>query len=1377
MTAEAIDLTSHDSKLVFDDGSLWFDASSGDDQLEILQTSTEHGTELELWMNGERQLQLASESVSTITIFGRGGDDTLTLNYDGSGGFFDQLVTFHGESQSTLEGDALVLLGGSFVNVEHQFINSSDGSIVLDGVTRIVYTGLEPIFDNTVVSDRVFTFGASSETITLTDASGAGMTIASTAAESVTFATPANSLTINAGGGNDTITISSIDASFNGSLTIHGDDGTDNVNLETDITFASGRNLNVDADGAVTLRNTVSLVTSGTGTVSFTASSLIFGNNSNASSDSAVTVTADNIVVGTGTTAITALSAGNGTLTLQPLTAGTLIDFGGDDAPGTLGFVSRELDKMESGTLNIGSASAGAITVSSSVTLRDSTNVSLTSGGAINFNSSFATNSGDLTLSPGAAGINVANSGVDVRVGNNNTLAFASGADLNIALNGTTVDTQYNQLNVAGKVNLTGVDLVLNGTYTPTSGQSFLIVQNDGTDAIIGTFNGLAEGAMIANFLGSGRSVTISYTGGTGNDVVLTLVGAAVETNVVLSGGNLTVTDVNGGTSNDNLTFTIHSTNLRIHDPGNTLGGSSGTTQVDAYTVDVSLADITGSVTITTLAGNDTLLFSGAPISFRSSLSIDAGAGTDTIQVNNMLTVGTAFSGAFSATAETISIAADIDSTGNQMLMGAVSLGNSISLTSDATISFSGTVSLFANSLTVVADNVDIGGNFSGTGSVTIHGDNTSDALQLGGSSVDAFNQLELSSIEIARLAEGGSLAALTFGRADSTGSATINGFDISSSSSNLTILAAQITDGSGILMMGTGDLTIIAGTGDAVLNFAVSSAGGDLTIIASENLVVRKNLLTANGVEDTDATTGESILLESRNGNITIDGSAGPIHISTDEDPEGSNAITGDQISILANSSHSKTNDVVSFLGDVTISTDGGVARQFGPRPAVGQSSTAFFTLDSNPLPIAIDTASTKWDGNNAYLDAFVLMIGVAGEQNLTVDIDWQDPENETGVTSDASIQSMAKSAGVDNVVSSDRIQQFLVPTGGQQNIVGHVYTALDFTLFQTIDRLTNIVATVSVSQHSSINVTGSRVEQFGVTQTVPGRDIASAKNLYIGPGQFEDVRAIFRIPTSTPAPVAIFASAPATVVERPSIAVAFENKLADFRAIVADIGSSAAGSSAFSTDVYFQIRRQYEVDGESEVVIERIKDNQSIATREAFEKYVRETPALQDGAGYEIWLISETGDQTVERSVVEFEITGGQPGPASEAESEKIEQPRLQDISFEQPVEVDNPPVEGAPQAMQAPPTRHEFKHLDDCGRTMMVPVPDNTFHEGIADDSGPQAQPPLATNGASSEIAAAAGTIVSAVVGRFRARLYESTESERRFTRAARFLRRYT
>jgi len=88
------------------------------------------------------------------------------------------------------------------------------------------------------------------------------------------------------------------------------------------------------------------------------------------------------------------------------------------------------------------------------------------------------------------------------------------------------INDTYDNFIVNGTVTLGSAMLTLNGTHTPVAGQTFTIIDNNLSDAVAGTFNGLPEGATITNFLGPGSNATISYAGGTGNDVVLTVVTA-----------------------------------------------------------------------------------------------------------------------------------------------------------------------------------------------------------------------------------------------------------------------------------------------------------------------------------------------------------------------------------------------------------------------------------------------------------------------------------------------------------------------------------------------------------------------------------------------------------------------------------------------------------------------------------------------------------------------------------------------------------------------------------------------------------------------------------------------------------------------------------
>lgn len=90
-----------------------------------------------------------------------------------------------------------------------------------------------------------------------------------------------------------------------------------------------------------------------------------------------------------------------------------------------------------------------------------------------------------------------------------------------VQIGGTTACSGYDQLKVSGSVTLSGSTLspiIYNG-FVPSAGQSFVIISNDGTDAVSGTFSGLAEGSKVTV---GGVTYTLSYKGGDGNDVTLT---------------------------------------------------------------------------------------------------------------------------------------------------------------------------------------------------------------------------------------------------------------------------------------------------------------------------------------------------------------------------------------------------------------------------------------------------------------------------------------------------------------------------------------------------------------------------------------------------------------------------------------------------------------------------------------------------------------------------------------------------------------------------------------------------------------------------------------------------------------------------------------
>ncbi len=127
-------------------------------------------------------------------------------------------------------------------------------------------------------------------------------------------------------------------------------------------------------------------------------------------------------------------------------------------------------------------------------------------------------------MSPGSSGaVKLLSGGTVVKV-NAAVLNLGSNATVAIMVSGIAPGSGYDQLSVAGDVNLNGANLLLSGTAALAAGQTFTIVNNAGSDPVIGTFKGLPEGAIIGHFLGSHFGALITYAGGDGNDVVLKVI-------------------------------------------------------------------------------------------------------------------------------------------------------------------------------------------------------------------------------------------------------------------------------------------------------------------------------------------------------------------------------------------------------------------------------------------------------------------------------------------------------------------------------------------------------------------------------------------------------------------------------------------------------------------------------------------------------------------------------------------------------------------------------------------------------------------------------------------------------------------------------------
>jgi hypothetical protein len=424
-----------------------------------------------------------------------------------------------------------------------------------------------------------------------------------------------------------------------------------------------------------------------------------------------------------------------------------------------------------------------------------------------------------------------------------------------------------------------------------------------------------------------------------------------------------------------------------------------------------------------------------------------------------------------------------------------------------------------------------------------------------------------------------------------------------------------------------------------------------------------------------------------------------------------------------------------VDLGSNIDIRTDGGSARQIAPRPqAFVTTPTAFVTMKS-----AAEMRSNLTFVDSGFLGVLELVFGVTGEENLEVVIDW-GPVTLTDLVASGPAGDASPSLTNPGALEFSRTDAdktiFYIDEGGREYVIPHIYEVGDLVT-TTNDRNgrqnnPNIMGVrISVAQHESISVWGTSAsdptnpgntetpDEFTSSGSV--ESVTDARGNAIGlptsglsllsstdtnplheltqqasPLPFSNV---VLTPTGTPEGLAewefIAGPSPGLVLLHPEARTVADIPVVDTPVDISvisdppvsfDFGTGAISDAAIGTDVYLQIRRQFELDVEAEVVIPVIRDNGFISSRDSFEEFVRDNPELQDGAGYEVWLITETAGQRVERPIVRFEITGGRPGPATEELPETFEPYQLRELEFDQPEDLSDMPATDEAQAQDA-------------------------------------------------------------------------------------------
>ncbi|GET24068.1 S-layer family protein [Prolixibacter sp. NT017] len=731
-----------------------------------------------------------TRTIANNVVLGANGG-TMSIGGGGGANITDFTGVISGTGNLTKTGAAILRLNGSntFAGTTTVFAgtlsvagdsNLGTGTLTLDNASTLAVTGPTTI-DNSIALNGTSTID-NSAAVTLSGIITGANNLVKSGPGTLTLSgtnTYSGTTTVDAG----TLSVSSDSNLGNGALTLSSGTNlalTGATTVDNAVVLSGNATVNTSANATLSgvISGTGNLTKTGTGTLTLSGSNTYSGTTS---TSAGILQVASDSNLGTG-----AVNLAGSTLAVSGATTiDNAVNLSGSST--VRASADATLSGVVSGSGSLTKQGSASLTLSNTDTYTGSTTISagtLMVTGALSGTASLtvgntATLAGDGSVFGSGTPTLTVQSGGTLAPGNsvgtltvNGNLNVSSGGMLVIDINGNTAGTGYDQVAVSGTVDVTGATISVAHNYSAGKSVSYTIINNDGSDAITGTFANLAEGATLTSG-GNGTVLKASYVGGDGNDLTLT-----TPANVAP-----VVSNLNG----DNASFTEKGSAVAL-DTGTAANVS------DADNTNFSGGNVTVSLVTNRVASEDVLAIA------------NQGTGAGQIGVSgSSVTYGGATIGTFTGGSGTndlvISLSANATPTATSALLQALTYSNSNTTTPD-------------NSTRTARVTVNDGdGGTSGNADVSI--------------GITAVNDAPTSSTTgaTASFTEGGSAVALFSGTTSSTveSGQNITGFVVGMTHADGTTDETLTIDGTSIVVVDGNSGT----TGGNGLSYVVTQVGG----------------------------------------------------------------------------------------------------------------------------------------------------------------------------------------------------------------------------------------------------------------------------------------------------------------------------------------------------------------------------------------------------------------------------------------------------------------------------------------------------------------------------------------------------------------------